>query len=67
MNQIKNLDKEYYLVEQGDKQFLVIVLDEFMESRELVHKQYAKKFEIGNLAFVNCGPITNTELSKRKN
>ena len=57
LNQIKNLDREYYLVQQGEQQFLVVVTDEFIESRELVQKQYAKKFQIGNMEFVNCGPI----------
>lgn len=54
LNQMKNLDKEYYLVEQGEKQFLVVVTDDFIESRELVQKQTKDKFEIGNLKFVRC-------------
>lgn len=57
LNQVKNLDKEYYLVEQKERQFLVIVSDEMIESRELVQKQYAKQFEIGDWKYVNCGPI----------
>ena len=51
------MDKEYYLVQQGEKQFLVLVQDEFIESRELVQKQNGKKFKIGDVEFVNCGPI----------
>lgn len=54
INSIKNTDKEFYLVTQGDKQFFVIVTDEFMESRHLREKIIAKKFEIGNFAFTVC-------------
>ena len=54
INSIKNTDKEFYLVTQGDKQFFVMVTDEFMESRQLREKIIAKKFEIGNFAFTVC-------------
>lgn len=53
-NDLQKLDKQYYLVEQGDKQFLVLVTDEFIESRELVQKQHANKFEIGDMKFTKC-------------
>lgn len=57
INEVKNLDKEFYLVNQGDKQFLVIISDEFIESRELTQKITEKKFEIGEWKFINCGRI----------
>ena len=57
INQVKNLEKEFYLVEQGEKQFLVMVTDEFLERRELLQRQTGKRFEIGNWIFLNCGPI----------
>ena len=57
INEMKNLDKEFYLVNQGDKQFLVIISDEFIESRELTQKITEKKFEIGDWKFINCGCI----------
>lgn len=53
-NDIKNTDKQYYLVEQDDKQFFVLVTDEFIVSRELVQKQYSEKFEIGDMKFTKC-------------
>ena len=53
-NDIKKLDKQYYLVEQGDKQFFVLLTDEFIVSRELVQKQHAGKFEIGEMKFTKC-------------
>ena len=51
MNDVKNMDKQYYLVNQNDKQFLVLVTDEFIESRELTPKITDKKFEIGEWKF----------------
>ena len=54
INGIKNTDKEFYLVNQGDKQFFVMVTDEFIESRQLWEKITARKFEIGNFAFTVC-------------
>ena len=35
INGIKNLDKEFYLVEKDGKQFFVTVTDEFIETRQL--------------------------------
>ncbi len=57
INQMKNKDKQYYLVEQEDKQFLVLVTDEFIESRLLVQKKYDKKFLIGNVNFTKSTVI----------
>ena len=57
LNGIKNSDKEFYLVNQFDKQFFVIVTDEFIESRQLAEKITDKQFSIGNFSFVDCGII----------
>lgn len=46
--------KEFYLVNLPDKQFLVTVTDEFIESRQLTEKITDKKFEIGNFSFIDC-------------
>ena len=62
LNGIKNTDKEFYLVNQSDKQFFVIVTDEFMESRQLAEKIADKKFSIGNFSFVDCGIISTQYL-----
>lgn len=59
LNGIKNIDKEFYLVNQSDKQFFVIVTDEFIESRQLAEKIVDKKFSIGNFSFVDCGIISD--------
>ena len=54
---LNNLDKEFYLVRQGQRQYLVMVTSEFMESRELAEPMTEKKFQIGNFKYTNCGPI----------
>ena len=54
---LNHLDDEYYLVNDGQKQYLVLVTSEFIESRELAEHITDIKFEIGNYKFVNCGPI----------
>lgn len=63
LNSIKNLDKEFYLVNQSDKQFFVIVTDEFIESRQPVEKITDKKFTIGKFSFVDCGIIPELRLT----
>lgn len=64
INGIKNLDKEFYLVKQSNQQFLVIVTDEFIESRQLAEKITGKKFAIGNFSFVDCGMVSALEDNK---
>lgn len=54
INSIKNMDKEFYIVMQGEKQYFVTVTDEFIESRRLVKHIVADKFETGNWKFVKC-------------
>lgn len=53
-NDLKDLDKQYYLAEQDGRQFLVLVTDEFIVSRELSQKQHDGKFEIGDIKFTKC-------------
>lgn len=59
INGIKNTDKEFYLVNQGERQFFVTVTDEFIESKQLRERITAKRFEIGNFSFTDCGPVKN--------
>ena len=54
---MNNVDNEYYLVNEDEKQYLVVVTEEFIESRLLAMKITEKKFVIGNYRFINCGPI----------
>lgn len=60
INGVKNLDKEFYFAEIGDKQYFLTVTDEFIESRQMAHKVLNRKnerFIINNFMFINCGPI----------
>lgn len=65
LNGFKNADKEFYLVNQSDKQLFVIVTDEFIESRQLSEKITDKKFSIGNFSFVDCGILPRLEDGKK--
>lgn len=53
-NSLKNSDKQYYLVEQNNKQYLVLVSDEFIFSQELAKNINTNKFEIDNIKFTKC-------------
>jgi transcriptional regulator with XRE-family HTH domain len=52
-----NIDNEFYLVNDGDKQYIVVVTEEYIESRLLAEKIAKKKFVIGNYKFVKYGHI----------
>ena len=55
-----NLDKQYYLVEKKDEEYLVLITDEFMEIRRLPTKVILNKhheFTIGNWIFRDCGEL----------
>lgn len=54
INSVKNVDKEFYLVNTDDRQFLVMVTDEFIESRQLAGKVSENSFVIGNFKFTVC-------------
>lgn len=54
INSFKNMDKEFYIVLEGDKQYFVTVTDEFIESRRLIKHIVADKFEIGNWKLEIC-------------
>ncbi len=45
----------------ADRQYFVIVFDEFIESRQLSKKITARKFEIDNFPFVDCGVISEAD------
>lgn len=54
INSIKNTDKQFYLVENGCKQFFVTVTDEFIETRQLAKRMNGNKIEIGDWKFTKC-------------
>jgi transcriptional regulator with XRE-family HTH domain len=53
-NSFKNVDKEYYLVNEDNRQYLVLVTEEYAESRLLAQRIDEDEFVIGNLKFVKC-------------
>jgi len=57
INGMKNLDKEFYLVEDNDKQFFVMISDTYIESYQLDEKITKKKFILDNREFINCGIV----------
>ena len=54
INSLKNLNKEFYLVEKDGQQMLVTVTDEFIETRKLSKYFAEKKFRIGSWEYVKC-------------
>ncbi len=60
INSIKLVGNEYYLVISGDNQYLVIISNEFMETHRMnikVDTSKGSKFVIGDMRYVNAGPI----------
>ena len=54
INGMKNLDKEFYLVEQDEIVYLVMITDEFMESRRIDNYIGDNKFEYEDWEFIKC-------------
>ena len=48
---------EYYLVIKGERQYIALVAEKYIESREPAQKITAKKFRLDNFEFTDCGPI----------
>lgn len=53
-NGLKNVDKAFYLVSKNQKQYFVMVTNDFIESREIPVPVIGKKFDIGNMRFTKC-------------
>ncbi len=53
-NSLQHSDKEFYLVERNNEQFLVTVTDEFIETKKLLKPVSENKFEIGSWKFLKC-------------
>lgn len=54
---LNHLDKEWYLVRDGEEHYLVLVTNEFLEARRLAQLITDKHFEIGGFRFTDCGAI----------
>lgn len=51
INQCKNKDKEFYLVKDEEKQYLVLITEEFVETTRLAYPITNKKFSVGSFNF----------------
>lgn len=54
MKSVRDIDKDFYLVERDADQFFVTVTDEFLEIHPLSQKQTEKTFRLGNWVFILC-------------
>lgn len=54
MKSVRDIDKDFYLVERDADQFFVTVTDEFLEIHPLSQKQTKKTFRLGNWVFILC-------------
>ena len=51
IDQINDMNNAYYLASTKDRQFFIIVSDEFIESRSLNEPVTEKKFTVGDVTF----------------
>jgi len=54
INSVKNLDKEFYLVEENSKQYFVMVTDEYIEIRQPSAPITENDFEFEGFKFKKC-------------
>lgn len=53
-NELKNINKSFFLVNKDSKQYFVMVTNEFIESSEMIKSVTGKEFEIGEMKFIKC-------------
>lgn len=53
-NELKNVDKAYYLVDKDGKQYFVVVSNEYIESREMIKPVMKRRFDINDMRFTRC-------------
>ena len=54
---ISSLDHQYYLVNEGEKQYFVLMTDEFLVSRAMKQRVDEKKFKIEDREFMMVGKV----------
>ena len=57
INSFKNTNKMFYLVSQENKQYLTLVTEDYIESRQLINKINEKHFSIGSYRFIDQGEL----------
>ena len=58
MKSVRDIDKDFYLVEQESEQLFVTVTHEFLEIHPLPQKQEEKTFKLGSWIFILCDYLT---------
>ena len=54
---IRQIEKDFYLVEQDNEQLFVIVTDELLEIHSLTPVQQGFRFKLGNWNFIRCDQL----------
>lgn len=54
INSVKNLNKEFYLIEKEDQQFFSVVTDEFLELHRMDPPVTDTEFKLGDWHFIRC-------------
>lgn len=57
MKSVKDTHRNFYLVDQEDDQFFVIVTDAFLEIHPLPHRFLEKTFRLGSWMFIRCDSL----------
>lgn len=57
MKSVRDMDRDFYLVEREDEQYFVTVTDKFLEIRPLTQRQMEKTFRLGSWLFVRCNQL----------
>ena len=60
LDQVKNTDKAFYLIEKDDRQFIVTVADAYIEIQPLEHSLQDNSFHFQGWCFIKC----NYEIGK---
>lgn len=59
MKSVRNIDRDFYLVEREPEQFFVTVTDYFLEIRPLTLDHSKKSFQLGSWTFIRCGYLAD--------
>ena len=54
VHSFKNKDMAFYLAEEGEKQYLVKITNDFMEIRQLAKRIEGKRFDVGEFRFIKA-------------
>ena len=58
MKSVRDLDRDFYLVQRDTDQFFVTVTDAFLEIRPMSQPVTEKDFQLGSWRFVRCAYLT---------